>query len=95
MKHRTLAIPIRCVDYSNTSQIVSMFSREEGLLEGIAKGAHRPKNSFQGPFDLAVTVFGQHAPVSHSDPSAGNITVANILVQHIILVMILELNINI
>ena len=27
---------------------------EEGLLEGIAKGAHRPKNSFQGPFDLAA-----------------------------------------
>ena len=54
MKLRTLAIPIRCVDYSNTSQIVSMFSREEGLLEGIAKGSHRPKNSFQGPFDLAV-----------------------------------------
>ena len=54
MKLKTLAIPIRCVDYSNTSQIISMFSREEGLLEGIAKGAHRPRNSFQGPFDLAV-----------------------------------------
>ena len=54
MKLKTLAIPIRCVDYSNTSQIVSLFSREEGLLEGIAKGAHRPKNSFQGPFDLAA-----------------------------------------
>ena len=54
MKRKTLAIPIRCVDYSNTSQVVSLFSREEGLLEGIAKGAHRPKNSFQGPFDLAA-----------------------------------------
>lgn len=54
MKLKTLAIPIRCVDYSNTSQIVSLFSREEGLLEGIAKGAHRPKNAFQGPFDLAA-----------------------------------------
>ena len=54
VKRKTLAIPIRCVDYSNTSQVVSLFSREEGLLEGIAKGAHRPKNSFQGPFDLAA-----------------------------------------
>lgn len=54
MRLKTLAIPIRCVDYSNTSQIVSLFSREEGLLEGIAKGSHRPKNAFQGPFDLAA-----------------------------------------
>lgn len=53
MKRKTLAIPIRCVDYSNTSQVVSLFTRESGLLEGIAKGAHREKNAFQGPFDLA------------------------------------------
>lgn len=54
MKRKSLAIPIRCVDYSNSSQIVSFFSREEGLLEGIAKGAYREKSPFQGPFDLAT-----------------------------------------
>jgi DNA repair protein RecO (recombination protein O) len=42
------------VDFSDSSQVVSLFTREAGLLDGIAKGAHRPKSSFQGPFDLAV-----------------------------------------
>jgi DNA repair protein RecO (recombination protein O) len=54
MKKKSLAIPIRCIDFSNSSQIVSLFTREDGLLEGIAKGAHRDKSPFQGPFDLAV-----------------------------------------
>ncbi len=54
MKRKTPAIPIRCVDFSDSSQVVSLFTRESGLVEGIAKGAHREKNPFQGPFDLAV-----------------------------------------
>jgi len=54
MKRTTLAIPLRCTDYSNSSQVVALLSEEAGLLEGIAKGAYRPKASFQSPFDLAV-----------------------------------------
>jgi DNA repair protein RecO (recombination protein O) len=54
MKKKTLAIPVRSVDFSDTSQVVSFFTREHGLVDGIAKGAHREKNPFQGPFDLAV-----------------------------------------
>jgi DNA repair protein RecO (recombination protein O) len=54
MRFKTLAVPFRCVDYSNSSQIVSFFTREFGPVDGIAKGSHREKNSFQGPFDLAV-----------------------------------------
>jgi DNA repair protein RecO (recombination protein O) len=54
MKVKSLGIPLRCVDFSDTSQVVSLFTRELGLVEGIAKGAHRPRNSFQGPFDQAV-----------------------------------------
>ncbi len=54
MKRKTLAIPIRCSDYSNSSQVVSLLARDVGLIEGIAKGAYREKGSFQGPFDLAV-----------------------------------------
>lgn len=54
MKHKTLALPIRRVDYSDTSQVVSLFTRDHGLIEGIAKGAYRPRNAFQGPFDLAT-----------------------------------------
>ncbi len=54
MKDKTHAIPIRCTDYSDSSQVVSLFTRDIGLLDGLAKGAHRAKSSFQGPFDLAV-----------------------------------------
>jgi len=67
MKSKSLAIPIRCVDFSNSSQVVSFFTRERGLLEGLAKGAHRGKNPFQGPFDLAVL----YEVVSLERPSAG------------------------
>ncbi len=54
MKQKTLALPLRCVDFSDSSQVVSLFTRDFGLVEGIAKGAHREKSPFQGPFDLAV-----------------------------------------
>ena len=54
MKRKTSAIPIRRVDFSESSQIVALFTREYGLVEGIAKGAYRPKSSFQGPFELCV-----------------------------------------
>ncbi|MBI4583945.1 MAG: DNA repair protein RecO [Planctomycetes bacterium] len=54
MKAKTLAIPIRRLDFSDTSQIVTFFTREAGILEGIAKGAYREKSPFQGPFDLAT-----------------------------------------
>jgi DNA repair protein RecO (recombination protein O) len=54
VKVKSIAIPIRCVDFSESSQVVSFFTREQGIVDGIAKGAHRLKNSFQGPLDLAV-----------------------------------------
>ncbi|MBN1443849.1 MAG: DNA repair protein RecO [Planctomycetes bacterium] len=53
MRRKTLAIPLRCNDWSNTSQVVSLLTPEQGLVDGVAKGAYRPKSSFQGPFDLA------------------------------------------
>lgn len=54
MKRKTLAIPIRLTDYSDSSQVVSLLTREVGALDGLAKGAYRLKGSFQSPFDLAV-----------------------------------------
>ena len=54
MKRTTRAIALSTVDYSDTSQIVSFLTRDVGLLDGIAKGAHRTRNPFEGPFDLAV-----------------------------------------
>ena len=45
------AVCLRCWDYSETSQTVSLLTREHGILRGLAKGAKRPKASFSGGFD--------------------------------------------
>ena len=54
MRRKSLAIPIRLVNFSDSSQVLTFFTRELGLVDAIAKGAHRERNAFQGPFDLAV-----------------------------------------
>ncbi len=49
-------IVIRAVDFSETSQIVTLFTREHGKLSGIAKGGRRPKGSFESALDLLALV---------------------------------------
>lgn len=44
------AIVLRLVDFSETSQVVTLFTREFGKIGALAKGAHRQK----GPFDSAL-----------------------------------------
>ena len=46
------AICIRVVDYSETSQIATFFTRENGKIDIIAKGSKRPKSSFGGPLEI-------------------------------------------
>lgn len=46
------AICLRTVNYSDTSQIVTMLCRDHGKLSAIAKGSRRPKNSFDGPIEI-------------------------------------------
>lgn len=46
------AIVIRVWDWSETSQTVSLFSREHGLIKGVAKGAKRERSKFSGGLDL-------------------------------------------
>ena len=46
------AICIRTVDYSETSQIVTLFARSTGKLSAIAKGSKRPRSSFEGPLEI-------------------------------------------
>ncbi len=46
------AICIRAIDYSETSQILTFFTRDSGKISAIAKGAKRPKSSFGGPFEI-------------------------------------------
>jgi len=46
------AICIRATDYSETSQIVTFFTRESGKIGVIAKGSKRPKSAFDGPIEI-------------------------------------------
>jgi DNA repair protein RecO (recombination protein O) len=56
MIHRDEAICIKTSDYSETSQIVTLFTRKGGKISLIAKGAKRKKSAFAGP--LEVLSFG-------------------------------------
>lgn len=49
---RDEAICVRHWDFSETSQTVSLFLRNHGLIRGLAKGARRERGSFSGGFDL-------------------------------------------
>ena len=46
------AICIRTVDYSETSQIVTFFTKSSGKISVIAKGSKRPKSAFEGPIEM-------------------------------------------
>jgi len=52
MLTKDTAICIRAIDYSETSQIVTFFTRETGKIGAIAKGSKRPKSSFDGPIEV-------------------------------------------
>jgi DNA repair protein RecO (recombination protein O) len=48
------AICIRTVDYSETSQVATFFTRQTGRVTVIAKGAKRPRWPFGGPIETFV-----------------------------------------
>ena len=52
MLTKDTAICIRCVDYSETSQIVTFFARQSGKISVIAKGSRRAKSPFDGPIEI-------------------------------------------
>lgn len=52
MLTKDLAICIRAVDYSETSQIVTFFTRATGKISAIAKGSKRPKSAFDGTIEI-------------------------------------------
>lgn len=43
---RTDAVVLRAIDYSETSQIVSLYTRQHGRTSVMARGSRRPKSSF-------------------------------------------------
>ncbi len=53
---RTRGLVLRCIDFSETSQIIRVFTRDQGILDMLAKGSRRPvrsSSSFSSPFDIA------------------------------------------
>lgn len=46
------AVCIRRWDFSETSQTVGLFTREHGVIRGLAKGAKRERGSFSGGIDV-------------------------------------------
>jgi len=52
MLTKDTAICIRTTDYSETSQVVTFFTRAAGKVDAIAKGSKRPKSSFGGPLEI-------------------------------------------
>lgn len=46
------AVCLRATDYSETSQVVTLFARQSGKVRAIAKGAKRPKSAFDGPIEV-------------------------------------------
>ncbi|MBX7166822.1 MAG: DNA repair protein RecO [Pirellulales bacterium] len=49
---KATAIVLRTVDFSETSSVVTLFTREFGKLSALAKGARRPKGPFESALDL-------------------------------------------
>lgn len=75
------AICIRRWDFSETSQTVSLFTREHGVIRGIAKGAKREKGNFSGGIDLLtrgqIVALARGGDVSRSGGESGLATLTN------------------
>ena len=49
---KSLAIVLRVRDFSETSCVVTLFTRSLGKITALAKGARRPKSPFESALDL-------------------------------------------
>lgn len=49
---KSLAIVVRVIEFSETSCIVTLFTRDFGKIGALAKGARRPKSPFESALDL-------------------------------------------
>ncbi len=72
------ALVLRTFEFSENSQVVHAFTREQGLVHGLAKGARRLNGAFQGGLDvLALGTLGIYA----RRPGAGLRTLASFRVE--------------
>jgi len=65
---RTVGIVLRCTDYSETSKIVTFYTRDHGKVRTLAKGAKRKKSEFLGilePLSLLEIVYIQSRKALH------------------------------
>jgi DNA repair protein RecO (recombination protein O) len=53
---KSLAIVLRLVEFSETSLVVTLFTRDFGKISALAKGARRPKGPFEAALDLLALV---------------------------------------
>jgi DNA repair protein RecO (recombination protein O) len=56
MSEKAEALVLRVVEFSETSSVVTLFTREFGKIHGLAKGARRPKGPFESALDLLSRV---------------------------------------
>lgn len=66
---KTEGLVIRQVDFSETSRVVTMFTRDFGKISVLAKGAKRLKSSFEAAIDLLTRceIVFLHKPTSSLD----------------------------
>src|SRR4051812_12243848 len=65
---RDRCICLRRTEYSETSQIVTLFSRTHGIVRAIAKGAHRRTKAGASKFDGGVDLLDNGDAVFTHDP---------------------------
>lgn len=69
MQEKDQAICLRAVNYSDTSQVVTLLTREHGKIACMAKGSKRPKSAMDG----AIEIFS-FGPVVFSTPKEDGLT---------------------
>lgn len=52
LPEKATALVLRTIDFSETSAVVTLFTREFGKISGLAKGARRLKGPFESALDL-------------------------------------------
>lgn len=65
---RDRCICLRRTEYSETSQILTLFSREHGIVRAIAKGAHRRTKAGASKFDGGIDLLDNGDAVFTHDP---------------------------
>jgi DNA repair protein RecO (recombination protein O) len=70
MQEKDQAVCLRTVNYSDTSQVVTLLTREHGKIACMAKGSKRPKSAMDG----AIEIFS-FGPVVFSSPREDGLTI--------------------